>query len=182
MLRHLAKVNQRLIHGQRTKVLLMATNDRLPCYLAKDVRATDSCFAIIGAHQCGVPVVNAGWLAASASTSSETHAVSTETVEAISQNVWLCALQAGIFPVITAIHECWLFWNPGLMHAKWLRFIYLATSASTNTVRINKRQFFIITVCILKTVCKLQSCVVDLDLMYVCVVMSMVLCMFYVYH
>ena len=55
-------------------------------------------------------------------------------------------------------------------------------SASTNTIRINKRQLFIITVCILKTVCKLQSCVVDLDLMYVCVVMSMVLGMFYVYH
>jgi len=37
------------------KVFFAATSDRLPSHLTnKDGRATDSCFAVIGAHQCGV--------------------------------------------------------------------------------------------------------------------------------
>ena len=41
------------------------------CYLLRHVccwRATDSCFALIGARQCGVLMDNAGWLAVSIST------------------------------------------------------------------------------------------------------------------
>ena len=37
---------------------------------SKDGRATDSCFALIGAHQCGVLMADVGWLAASVSTPS----------------------------------------------------------------------------------------------------------------
>ena len=41
------------------KVLFVATSDRLPSHPTKDRRATDSCFALIGAHQCGVLMVDA---------------------------------------------------------------------------------------------------------------------------
>jgi len=42
----------------------VATSDRLPSHPTKDGRATDSCFALIGAHQCGVLMVWGGdhWL------------------------------------------------------------------------------------------------------------------------
>ena len=43
-----------------TEVLFAATSDHLPSHLTKDGRATDSCFTLIGAHQCGVLKVNAG--------------------------------------------------------------------------------------------------------------------------
>ena len=36
----------------------------------KDGRATDSCFALVGAHQCGVLLEVMGWLAAYVSTTS----------------------------------------------------------------------------------------------------------------
>ena len=36
-----------------------ATSDRLPSHPTKDGRATDSCFILIGAHQCGVLMVDA---------------------------------------------------------------------------------------------------------------------------
>ena len=39
------------------EVLFAATSDRLPNHPTKDGRATDSCFALIGAHQCGVLMV-----------------------------------------------------------------------------------------------------------------------------
>ena len=42
------------------EVLLVATSDRLPSHLTKDERAKDSCFALIGAHQCGVLMDDAG--------------------------------------------------------------------------------------------------------------------------
>ena len=42
-----------------TKFLFAATSDRLLSYPTKDGRATDSCFALIGAHQCGVLMVDA---------------------------------------------------------------------------------------------------------------------------
>ena len=45
----------------------------------KGWRATDSCFALIGARQCGVLMDNVGWLAVSVSTTSEIIVVSTET-------------------------------------------------------------------------------------------------------
>ncbi len=42
------------------EVLFAATSDRLPSHLLKDGRATDSCFGLIGAHQCGVLMVDVG--------------------------------------------------------------------------------------------------------------------------
>ena len=42
------------------EVLFAATNGCLPSHPRKDGRATDSCFALIGAHQCGILMVNAG--------------------------------------------------------------------------------------------------------------------------
>ncbi len=36
------------------EVLFVATSDHLPIHPTKDGRGTDSCFALIGAHQCGV--------------------------------------------------------------------------------------------------------------------------------
>ena len=42
------------------KALFAATNDCLPSHPTKDGRATDSCFALIGAHQCGIQMVDAG--------------------------------------------------------------------------------------------------------------------------
>ena len=39
--------------------LFVATSDRLPSHPTKDGRATDSCFALIGAYQCGVLMVGA---------------------------------------------------------------------------------------------------------------------------
>ena len=53
------------------EVLLMATSDCLPSQPTRNWRTTDSCFTLIGAHQCGILMVDAGWLAASVSTSSE---------------------------------------------------------------------------------------------------------------
>ena len=50
-----------MIHGQGTEVLFAATSDRLPQSSNKDGRATDSCFVPIGAHQCGVLMVD-GWM------------------------------------------------------------------------------------------------------------------------
>ena len=44
----------------------------------KDGRATDSCFALIGAHQCGVLMDVLGWLAAYVSTTSTRLVVSTK--------------------------------------------------------------------------------------------------------
>ena len=61
------------------ETLFAATSDRLPSHPTKDGRATDSCFALIGAHQCGVLMVNAGSPAASKSTPSETLVVSIQT-------------------------------------------------------------------------------------------------------
>ena len=60
------------------EVLFAATSDHFPSHPTnKDGRATDSCFALIGAHQCGILMVGAWWLAASISTPSETLVVST---------------------------------------------------------------------------------------------------------
>ena len=42
-----------------------ATSDHIPQSSYKDERATDSCFALIGAHQCGILMVDVGRLAAS---------------------------------------------------------------------------------------------------------------------
>ena len=61
------------------EVLFTATSDRLPSLPTKDERATDSCFTLIGAHQCGIPMVDVGRPAASKSTQSETLVVSIET-------------------------------------------------------------------------------------------------------
>ena len=68
-------------HGQGTEVLIAATSDHLPCHPAKGWRATDSCFALIGARQCGVLIDNpeSGLLAVSMSTTSVSLVVSTET-------------------------------------------------------------------------------------------------------
>ena len=41
------------------EVLFAATSDRHPSLPTKDGRATDSCFVLIGAHQCGVLMVDA---------------------------------------------------------------------------------------------------------------------------
>ena len=41
-----------------TEVLFVATSD--PSHPTKDGRATNSCFALIGVHQCGVLMVDAG--------------------------------------------------------------------------------------------------------------------------
>ena len=43
-----------------TEVPFAATGDHLPSHPTKDGRATDSCFALIGAHPCGVLMINAG--------------------------------------------------------------------------------------------------------------------------
>ncbi len=43
-----------------TEVLFAAISDRLPSHPTKDGRATNSCLALIGAHQRGVLMVNAG--------------------------------------------------------------------------------------------------------------------------
>ena len=67
----------------------MATSDRLPHSSSKDGTATDSCFALIDVHQCGVLMVDVGWLAASVSTTSLTLVVSTETYkEGYSRRDW----------------------------------------------------------------------------------------------
>ena len=42
------------------EVLFAATSDRLPSHPTKDERVTDSCLALIGAHQCSVLMVDAG--------------------------------------------------------------------------------------------------------------------------
>ena len=39
------------------EALLAATSDRLPSHPTKDGRPKDSCFGLIGAHQCGVLMV-----------------------------------------------------------------------------------------------------------------------------
>ena len=65
--------------GGGHEALFVATSDHLPSHPTKDGRATDSCFALIGAHQCGVLMVNAGWPAVSKFTPSETLVVSRET-------------------------------------------------------------------------------------------------------
>ena len=57
ILQQLAKVNQRLIKGHGTKVLLVATSVCLPQSSCKDGRTTDSCFALVVAHQYGVVMV-----------------------------------------------------------------------------------------------------------------------------
>ena len=62
-----------------TEVLFVATSDCLPSHPEKDGRATDSCFTLIGAHQCGILMVDAGRPTASKSTPSETLVVSIET-------------------------------------------------------------------------------------------------------
>ena len=38
----------------------MATSDRFPQSSSKDGTATDSCFSLIGANQCGVLMVDVG--------------------------------------------------------------------------------------------------------------------------
>ena len=43
-----------------TEALFVTTSDCLPGHPTKDGRATDSCFALIRAHQCDVLMVNAG--------------------------------------------------------------------------------------------------------------------------
>ena len=52
--------------GWGTKFLFMATSDSLPPAIQTYARATNSCFARIGAHQCGKLMVYARWLTASA--------------------------------------------------------------------------------------------------------------------
>ena len=48
------EVNLRLIHIRQTEVIFQANNYYFPKYQqTKDGRATDSCFALIGAHQGG---------------------------------------------------------------------------------------------------------------------------------
>ena len=42
------------------EVLFAATIDCLPSHPTKDGRATDSCFTLIGDHQCGVLMVDVG--------------------------------------------------------------------------------------------------------------------------
>ena len=41
-----------------TEALFTTTSDCLPSHPTKDGRATDSCFALIGAHQCGILMVS----------------------------------------------------------------------------------------------------------------------------
>ncbi len=62
-----------------TEVLFVAARDYLPSHPTKDRRATDSCFSLIEAHQCGVLIVDAEWSAASKSAPSEALVVSIET-------------------------------------------------------------------------------------------------------
>ena len=65
------QVSKNSVHGQGgLEVLSAGTSDRLPSHPTRDGRATDSCFALIGAHQCGILMVNGGWPAASKSTPS----------------------------------------------------------------------------------------------------------------
>ena len=78
---------KRPIQGQGTEVLLMATSDRLPSHPTKDGRATDSCFALVGAHQCGVLMVEGRMTGCFYVHPSEALMVSAEAVEAISQSV-----------------------------------------------------------------------------------------------
>ena len=40
------------------EVLFVATSDCLPSHPTKNGRATDSCFTLIGVHQCGIQMVN----------------------------------------------------------------------------------------------------------------------------
>ena len=54
------QVSKTEIMARWTEVLFAATSDRLSSHSTKDGRATDSSFALIGAHQCGVLMVNAG--------------------------------------------------------------------------------------------------------------------------
>ena len=54
------QVNKTETMARGTEALFAATSDCLPSHPTKDGRATDSCFALIGAHQCGVLMVNAG--------------------------------------------------------------------------------------------------------------------------
>ena len=42
-----------------TEVLFAATSDHLPSHPSKIGRATDSCYTLIGAHQCDILMVNA---------------------------------------------------------------------------------------------------------------------------
>ena len=69
--------NHRIVLCQLAKVnkiaqwSVKATSDHLPSS-NKDARATDSCFSLTGAHQCGILIVIGGWLADSVSTRSET--------------------------------------------------------------------------------------------------------------
>ena len=66
------------------KVLFAATSGHLPSHLtSEDGRATDKSFALIGNHQCGILIVDAGWLATFTSTPSETQ----KQLEADSQNM-----------------------------------------------------------------------------------------------
>ena len=65
----------------------MATSDRLPSHPTKDGRATDSCFALVGAHQCGVLMVERRMTGCFYVHPSEALMVSAEAVEAISQSV-----------------------------------------------------------------------------------------------
>ena len=46
--------------GGGTKPYLWQPVIASPSHPTKDGRATDSCFTLIGAHQCGVLMVNAG--------------------------------------------------------------------------------------------------------------------------
>ena len=62
---------------------------------SKDGRATDSCFALIGAHQCGVLMLDVRLLATSVSTPSEKHVVSTETIREATVITTEALLQGG---------------------------------------------------------------------------------------
>ena len=79
ILRQPDQVSQTEAMARGTEVLFAATSDRLPCHPTKDGRATDSCFTLIGAHQCGALMVDAGRPAASKFNPSEKLVVSIET-------------------------------------------------------------------------------------------------------
>ena len=56
-----SQVNTNGSLARGTKVLFMATSDRLPSHPTnKDGRATDRCFGLVGPRQCGVLMVIVG--------------------------------------------------------------------------------------------------------------------------
>ena len=60
MLHRPDQVNKAETMAKGNKVLFAVTSDHFPSHSTKDGRATDSCFALIDVHQCGVLMVDAG--------------------------------------------------------------------------------------------------------------------------